>query len=391
MNPIFIGLSSIKKRDSSRFRQHLFSKLLLEKPFLRIAHQAFLKSEIRPLISFLLILYSLRRFFQIRIHLEKDRKEIAVFNYGNERRAIERVSPLENSISYGAFKLPMLPSFSMKKTLIWIRVSMKLLKKNGFLVGARQAEFLVLYGFYRNFFSRENISGQTFLSASEANPEVIAAVLAAKRTGNKTVFINHSALESEQGIFFHDEIMLSASAYAGRIQGTPRIKILDFLAKSRSLNLPNFERIKRIGIACSVVTSPELIRKTVESCLETFPNAEVVIRQHPNPTFSPVKESWLPKNPRVTVSSRKGQGPMSDLLDWDFAIAGSSSVHLDLLELGIPTVHQNIEGIDWDLYDFVGSGLVPSVNKAHEIPASMNAVYSQERWEEIFGRYCGKH
>ena len=374
MNPLTLGLASIKKRDSSRFRRRLFAEILNENLAARVAHRMFLDSRLRPAISLALLIYSWRRLFQIRARIERHHEEVAVFHFANERRAIERFGPervrRRGSISYrsihpAAFSesvrfLFFGGAFAAKKLLRSARVSMRLIEKNGFLIGARQAEFLALYGFYRNLFRRRGVRGRTFISSSEANPEIISAVLAAKSNGNKIIFINHSALEREQGIFFHDEVLISGS---------------DRIAAKRPPAPPDFTKVKRIGIACSIIADRERLRKVVTECLRTFPGAEIVIRQHPNRTFRAVSKNALPKNSRVVVSSRSRQpGLEAQSAEWNFAIAGSSSVHLDLRVLGIPTVHMNIDGIDWDPYDFAGSGLVPSAENAGDIPDRL-AVY----------------
>lgn len=360
MNFLRLGLASIKKRDSSRFRRRLFSQLRSENFLLEVAHRGFASRYFNAPVSYALVLFSMRRFFQIRENFSESSREVSVFHYSNEKRAIEKLArDSPDSISYG-FQISRVPlfafkGFSFRKCFQWLRVSRGLLKKNGFLVGARQAEFILLYGYFCKLLQRKQIRGKKFCSSSESNPEVISALLAAKKMGNKTVFVNHSALESEQGIFFHDEVLIQPT-------------------EVKQLMTPNFSQVKRVGIACSVVSDGEKMRKAVQDCLDTFPNAEVVVRQHPNPTFKEISRAALPKSERLRVSSRRHSLPFSsEAGDWDFAIAGNSSAHLDLMGFGVPTVHMNIDGIDWDPYDFIGSGLVPSVEHACDIPKKMTA------------------
>jgi hypothetical protein len=393
---IFTGLESIRKRDSSRFRKLLFARLQALNWRARLAHRAFLVPSLRPAVSAALVLYSLRRFFQLRLELGDG--DILVFHYPNEKRAVERALKASSSISYegrGEVLWLAVRELRAKKLAQWARVSMRLLRRNGFLVGARQTEFLALYGFFTRRFESQAIRSRTFLSASESNPEVIAATLAAKKAGNRLVYVAHSALERELGVFFHDEIRVPGAAYVNRV--LPHLKEP---ARSRvvvsepnrppspELRLPPTQ-VRTVGVACSIIVDPLRLESIVRQCLDAFPEARIVVRAHPNRSIE-TRSPHFPQDARVRVSERTAVTLAEEARDWDFAIAGNSSAHLDLLGLGVPTIHMNIDGIEGDLYDFIGSGLVPRAEEATDIFTRMTTLYSGPAWRGVRASFIGE-
>jgi hypothetical protein len=398
MGEIALGLTSIRKRDSSSTRRKLFSALVAEKRLVRAAYRAFQSRSLRPAVSLALLAYSLRRLFQIRFRLSGP--EIRIYHYLNERRAVERVSSgTSGAIWYGSWPSPASLRFlSLGKARQWIRVSMRLLERNGFLIGARQAEFLLLYGFSARVFAAMEIRGRTFISASESNPEIIAVTLAARRSGNRTVFVNHNAVEREAGTFFHDEIRVPGVAFVEKIRANlarglpgPRFVVAGTPAPRPVVRLPDFARVGRIGIVCSVIAKEGELRRAIESCLRAFPRAEVVVRPHPNRSIARLSRAELPEDPRVRLSSGPFVPVSIEGRSWDFAIVGNSSSHLELLAAGVPTIYLDLDGLDDDLFDFVSAGLVPGITGASldpgDLAARMSSVYAQERWAGIYARY----
>lgn len=396
---IALGLTSIRKRDSSSTRRKLFAALVAEKRLVRAAYRAFQSRRLKPWVSVALLAYSFRRLFQIRFRLNGT--EVRIFHYLNERRAVERISTGDSgAIWYGGW--PSLGNlrftFSLRKTRQWARVSMRLLERNGFLIGARQAEFLLLYGYCARVLEAQGVRGRTFISASESNPEIIAVSLAARRNGNRTVFVNHNAMEREAGTFFHDEILVPGVAFAEKVRSNlarvapgPNIIVSGSSGPRPVPRLPDFDRIERIGIVCSVITAPGGLRRTIETCLRAFPNAKILVRPHPNRSIARVASAELPPDPRVHLSKGAFAPLATEAGDWDFAIVGNSSSHLELLAAGVPTVYLDIDGLDDDLFEFVGQGLVPGISGGSLDPkhlaARMTSVYARDRWAEIYARY----
>lgn len=398
-----IGLGSIARKDRSDLRRFFFERLLEVNGMARLAFKAYERPSLRGIISHALVLRPLVSVISARIDIPPNATLISVYNTRNEHRALAGLRAPASArgwVSYRWSVIGFLEGLSWLAGRLWkfnkarqaYRVSRRLVRKGGFLVGGRQAEFLLLYSYFYERFGKQGVRGKEFASSTESNPEVIAPLLAARRLGAETTYVDHGFLDKDLGIFFHDRLVLSCEALWNRIEARvlpplrPSIDWARPRSESLGLRVPDFSRIRHVGIVGSLAMSRDKYLRVVSDCLAEFPSALISVKPHPNPVITGSFYRKLPRQERVRILPAT-----DDLLkaaqSWDFAIAGGTCAHLELLQAGIPTVYVDIDGYERDPKGFVDSGILPEARSASQIARLMPETYGNPGWSERFTRF----
>lgn len=374
-----LGLLSIYKKDSSAFRKLMFSELCRRSFLASFANEAYKRNYARPLVTALLIIYSLRRVLTFQI---KNADTLGIASYENERRNIQQflktfsgsphISNYQWRVSSLAENVPYLVRFLCSGKMQLFEVLKALSRKNDFLVFARQTEFVVLYSYF-TFLSRQKIFSPTVMViSSESNPEVIAPALALNDQ-TVSIYVNHGYLNKDQGHFFHDHFVLSFPSLAARMKGD-----LHFL-KSHSVSVKRIYELKKILIVTSIVLDESKVIHLASSLAETFPAAEIIIRLHPNKMLTGNREPELKSLSNVTISA--GSYPIEqDLNDSDLVIGGETTALLDALLAGIPVLHWKLDEIQYDHYGLVFEGIIPAMPNTNDVIRVANDHYHSEIW-----------
>jgi hypothetical protein len=397
-----IGLGSIARKDETALRRFFFDKLLETNRAARLAFRAYEHPVLRGIVSHALVLRPLVRVISARLEIPPNATLICVCNSSNERRALVMlrdggdrgwisyrwsVSGLIAGSAWLAGRLR-----NLRKARQAYRVSLRMVKRRGFLVGARQAEFALLYSYFYDRLGKKGVRGKTFACSTESNPEVIAATLAARRLGAPITYVDHGFLDRDLGIFFHDRLVLSCEALLSRVEAgllpglRPSIDWARSARESRGLRIPDFKSIRHVGIVGSLAMSRENYLRVVAECLVEFPSAVISVKPHPNPVFTGSFYSKLPEQSRVRVIPAK-ESLLKAAESWDFAIASGTCSHLELLRAGIPTIYMDIDGYERDPKGFIGSGILPEAHSASEIAARIQEKYGCAGWKDRFARF----
>ncbi|HUP56335.1 MAG TPA: hypothetical protein VM598_02710 [Bdellovibrionota bacterium] len=401
---VSIGLGSIARKDTSGMRRYFFERLLEANWMARLAFRAYGHPHLRPLVSRALVLRPLVRVLSAGLEIPPNVARIDVYNYSNERRALAAFRDGQDGargfISYRWSLSGFLHGSAWLAGRLWnarkarqaFRVSLRAVKKRGFLVGGRQAEFLLLYAYFHDRLAKAGVRGKTFACSTESNPEVIAALLAARGLGNRTTYVDHGFLDKDLGIFFHDRLVLSSEALLGRIETRllPGLRPTVGWARSRNetrgLRIPDFRAIRHVGIVCSIAMIRENYLRVVSECLAEFPAALISVKPHPNPAFTGSFFRKLPEHGRVRILPAKAS--LSEAAEsWDFAIGGGTCAHLELLQAGIPSIYMDIDGYERDTKGFIGSGILAEARSASEIATLIPETYGSAGWRDRFSRF----
>jgi hypothetical protein len=390
MNYLRIGLINIKAKDSSHLRRIIFNeymKTLYFSSFLKpiLLNRLFLPFQ---LLAFFIPLFRLLH-FQRTTH-QKGKTDI-LYEYENERRHLNSKfgKELHSEMTYKGFPrfdhfLCILGGIKYLPRLVILYNA--LLKKNGFLVAARQIDFIVSYCFFDSHFSLGNAPIQLAIS-TESNPAIIAAALAAQKKNSLIIFTNHGHLDRDLGFFFHDKIIVDSLCLKDITtsfllkKNTP-IELTSPIPSMFPIKTMHLNQIFSIGIVSSLCCDLQKLERAISLIKQVFPMSSIEIRLHPNKIFQSKIISWYQ---RVNITHLKLVFPIKwhkSNLSWDFAIVGNSSAALDLLKIGIPVVGFELDNFRQDMYGFLAKGLIIEATDFSSILTEINKHYSAPEWQE---------
>jgi hypothetical protein len=401
MSGLYLGLGSVRKKDNSSLRAGMFHDLIQSRLIYKIVYKWAQIPVIGVPASFAFTFYALFRIFHVHIQMNHRPGLIAVYQYDNETRCIKARSkrPIEEFITFKKSFLEVKPllaviSYCLKSLLSLpktMRVSQKLIKKYGILIGTRQTQVICVYAFFKDYFSRLDMSDSRIVISTESNPDVIAVALAGKLYKSKIIYVNHSFLDSHLGLFFHDELVVQGKALLSIIENNlaaknvPAVKIIGPYFDTKPLRLP-LNLVKTVGIVCSLGPNVAQIELLISQLTKKYHNVEVEVRLHPNKLLSGYLIERLETYPAVKIVPSMDWAK-ADYRHWDFAIAANTSAHIDLIGKGIPTVGYDFDNHPDDMYDFYNKGFVPKVQDVMKVEETINLFYSNVDWKNICFSY----
>lgn len=395
MGHLFLGLKSIKMKDSSKHRGILFQnyidtsllyKLILKNPFAQTRFY-------QKLISYLFSLYSLLNTLKVSFDFKSDQQFITVYEHYNEIRCIKARLSAEQFSHSGFITFPKkINSWALKQFIGHIgfsfrifRLSAKLIQKNGILIGTRQGQFLFFYSLTSKI---KNLASVPLIISTESNPNVIGIALAAQKNGHKVIYINHGFLDSDLGLFFHNQVVAQGDALIDRIRpfifSNPILSNVGAYYPVQALKVP-VPKIQVVGIVLSLNPVESKIINLIKQIGSIHPEVRIEIRPHPNLIFSSELTLNLKENSKISVLNP------TDWLhfhtEWDLAIAGNTSAHIDLIAKGIPCIGMNIDQNPEDIYGFYKNQFILKVDYHNDIHHDLNAFYDNEEWNHKKSAY----
>ncbi|WP_200196142.1 hypothetical protein [Halorhodospira abdelmalekii] len=120
--------------------------------------------------------------------------------------------------------------------------------------------------------------------------------------------------------------------------------------------------VQSIGLSINQLDTRDEIQDAVDQCILRFPNLKK-IRIRPHPSLRPNDYSYASSHISLTVN----RGPLERFFEGiDLHIAGSSMMHLDALQNGVPTAITE-DGIQKDHYGFFDLGMAKRLRDASEL------------------------
>lgn len=402
MSGLYLGLGSVRKKDNSSLRAGMFHDLIQSRFIYKIVYKWAQVPLIGVPASLAFTFYALFRIFHVHIQMNLRPGLIAVYQYDNETRCIKARSkrPIEEFVTFKKSFLEVKPFLfvisycwrsllSLHKT---IKISQKLIKKYGILIGTRQTQVICVYAFFKDYFSRIDMSESRIVISTESNPDVIAVALAGRLYKSKVIYVNHSFLDSHLGLFFHDELVVQGKALLDIIENNltskeykPVVKMIGPYFDTEPLRLP-LNNVKTVGIVCSLGPNVSQIESLITQLTKKYQNIEIEVRLHPNKLLSGYLIERLETYSAVKLVPSMDWAK-ADYRHWDFAIAANTSAHIDLIGKGIPTVGYDFDNHPDDMYDFYNKGFVPKVQDVMRVEETINLFYSNGDWKNICFSY----
>ena len=389
MGHLFLGLKSIKMKDSSKHRGILFQnyintfflyRWILNNPFSQ-------KHFYQRFISYIFSVYGLLNTSKISFDFKKNQQFITIYEHHNEFRSIKARLP-DGDFSYSGFirfpgkiNLWVLKQFfaNLSLTLRLFKLTAKLIQKNGVLIGTRQGQFIFLYSLTHKI----KMGSIPLIISTESNPNIIGIALAAQKNGHKIIYINHGFLDSNLGLFFHDKIVAQGDALINRIKpfilSNPTVCNVGSYYPVLAMKIP-ITKIQVVGIVLSLNPIESKISDLILNIKKAHSDVRIEIRPHPNLIFSSQLTKNLKENNNVVVL------PPTDWLnfhnEWDLAIAGNTSAHIDLIAKGIPCIGMDIDKNPDDIYGFYQDHFILKVDYHNNIHNDLNSFYDKEEWNQ---------
>ena len=389
MGHLFLGLKNIKMKDSSNHRGILFQnyintsflyRLILKNP---LAQTDFYQNFISYLFSF----YSLLNTLKVSFNLKSTSQYITIYEHNNEIRCIkarlfDEYFSSSGSITFSKrINLWVLGQFfsNFGFSLRLVKLSAKLIQKNGVLVGTRQGQFLFFYALTHKI----EMDSLPLIISTESNPNVIGIALAAQKKGHEVIYINHGFLDANLGLFFHNRIVAQGDALINRIKplilSHPIINNVGSYYPVLPLKIP-ISKIQVVGIVLSLNPVESKLLNLIINIGKIHPDVRIEIRPHPNLIFSGQLTQKLRQNNKVSVLNPTDW--LNFRNEWDLAIAGNTSAHIDLIAKGIPCIGMSIDQNPDDMYGFYQDHFILKMDYHQHIQNDLNAFYNNMEWNQ---------
>ncbi|MFT2008779.1 hypothetical protein ACMA1I_08910 [Pontibacter sp. 13R65] len=222
-------------------------------------------------------------------------------------------------------------------------------------------------GFYEVYLNKlEYYSPKCIVFANDHNPDARAMLLAAKKAGIKTVYIQHASvspnfppLEFDLNLL-EGEDSLNKYKRCGSINGKVDLigmpKADAYVAHRNQSNV-----IRTIGIGSNLMDHTSELEALVNRITAALPEVHLVVRPHPRDQrdFNFLKQI----SPLVSISPSLTEAAFDYLRKIDVQISANSGIHLEAVLLNVWSIYFNLNPKEQlqDYYGFVENGLVDAV------------------------------
>jgi hypothetical protein len=396
----------VVRADSDPTRQALFSTLLDAHVTVRLAYRLHERMRSTPFAAILIGAVGLASFASLARSGRRGARVLAVAQHANALRQVERVfswiAPTEGSIVRAslrpwtlAARLPACARLRPGRARRLLRIIRRIDGRYGFLVACRAAAAVASYARALAIFRADRPG--VLLVSSDANPEELGFLAAARAQRIPHVFISHAypTYLSPPLDFTLSILEGEAAVHARRRKGPVRGEVLlaGVEGDSAQMDPTRFERPNPVvGIFTSKALSWPTFAAIVDDCRRHLHAREIVIRWHPSMLERPRLGHVLSDRSAVVETPRSAQlADVARRCDWVIADE-NSNVHLPVLKLGIPTVAVKHLGIypesRADQYGFIANRVIPApLPSVREMQPGPLAAFFSGSWAERFGRY----
>lgn len=308
------------------------------------------------LISYLLIRFSRNRkcVSMLKLNTEmKSYKDIFAKN-------CDKINLIHHSLLGLFFSIkPLIHQFSLKKVITDFSILGKILKRYDLFIALRAIQYLAYY----DRFDFELHKGNTniVIVFTDANPHGRALMQSALKKNIKLCFISHGEPDETMppiccdiAYLFGERSLLRYRKNRSHIGKVLYYGHKDIFKKIREVD---FRKNVQIGIFLSKSTNLDEVVKLIFLLKKTFKNCTILIRKHPNMDLTRREEKMLLRSFAVQISD--GKSLDRDIEKCDFVLAGETTVHLDVLLRGRPSLYyRNLEKNFFYRYDYVKEEII---------------------------------
>lgn len=208
--------------------------------------------------------------------------------------------------------------------------------------------------------------------ANDHNADARAMLLAAKKAGIKTAYIQHASVSTIFPPLQFDLNLLegqdSLDKYkaCGPVEGEVKLVGMpkaDAYVKYRQYG----NSIKTIGISCNLLDNIAEIEALVGLLVQDFPTINFLLRPHPRDkrSFSAI----LNISSRIGISDSQIEPTFDFLQQIDVQLSGNSGIHLEAVLLNVWSIYYNFNQQEplHDYYGYIANGLVDAPASYQEL------------------------
>jgi hypothetical protein len=394
MQPAHLLTYAVKQQIESDQRdcaRELIRFVLDERPALRVLDRILRRNKANAIPVVFALANGLRCF--TRLHASSGTGgALACGLRPNERRALDEVRALVPDLAWDdvQFDLKRAPA-SLSLELFrdakrMMRIARRLQEDTDLVAWLRAIELIGYYARLGQLLTQGR--HRVAVLSTYTNPWGIALNIAARRRNIPVVLVTHGSPVGKITRLDYDVAIVdshvSAAAFreAGCRIGSTIVRSVQ--SKYRVMK-PDGASPLTVGVFLSKYPAPA-VRSWIDHLLQRREVARIVVRAHPaNPAPNVLRE--LARYSRVEVST--AATCLADLHRCDVAIAGNSSVHLESVTAGTPTVFvPALDGDALDSYGFANSGLVLTVAKPDELSLpALHRFYAASGWTDVLRTY----
>lgn len=353
-------------KDNTDFKHDLFLFYIKKKKYLFILYRLaarFKDGFLGSVTGFLFYLIT-----YLSISFPKNRKYVSMVRLKTEKNSYrdifgancDKINLIRHSllISFSSIK-SLVRLFSSKKVIHDFRILGIILKRYDLYVSLRSIQYLAYFDRFKCEIDKKN-TGMVIIF-TDANPHGRALMQLARKKNITLCFISHGEPNEPIPPIYCDFVYLLGEKSLRRYkENKSRFgKVLYYGHKDvfKEIGEIEFKKALRIGIFLSKSTNLNKVVKL--NCLleKTFKCEAILIRKHPNMDLSKKEEKMLLENPIVQMS--EGKSTDRDIEKCSFIVAGDSTVHLDVLLRGRPSLYyRHLERNFFDRYGYVKEGII---------------------------------
>lgn len=228
--------------------------------------------------------------------------------------------------------------------------------------------------------------------ANDHNADARAMLLAAKKLGIKTAYVQHSSVSNLFPPLLYDLSLLegqdSLDKYrqCGPVEG--QVELVGMPKADRFAAFRNQHySIRTIGIGCNLMDLTEEVKQLLLHISRDFPSLRIILRPHPRDKRD---YSFIRKiSPSISLSDSREQTAFDFLKGLDVLISGNSGIHLEAVLLNVWSIYFNFNPSEklHDYYGYVAHGMVDAASSYSELKPLLRQGMSQKPDVYLRARY----
>lgn len=261
-------------------------------------------------------------------------------------------------------------------------------RKGTFLTCFRLSETLWHYVCAQDELRRTPARG--IVTATNYSPTACALIAAARSRHIPVVYTFHAIIPYDAVMpkleadlaFLYSKKAIDAFAVYGGVQAK-RIQFFGLPGESVPMRMAgSIDEVETVGVFLTAYTIQDAFVSLIRD-LSSYANVKrIVIRPHPLKDANP-DMSFVPQFPKVEIDS-SGRAP-DTARKCQVVIAGSSSVHIEVLKSGTPSLYwEGFDTIGPDYYRFIRDGVVAEVKDISKIDWRAIQKFYGDGWTERF-------
>jgi len=395
------ALRIVRRMETSAARSAVFEEIKRKNRLYRLVDSLYARAGSRLMQPLALLLYMLKCAASTSPGGARDAEAVAVFTFGNERHAIERVAALVPDVRLLCISFSrrhMLDRNQLAAVLQMLKAAPRLwpflvalAKRYSFMPSARMASALAFYmRFSRLFADRPQLHAAVV--ASNYSPDALGLAAAAHLFERRVIYVNHAPVAAngalvppvlaDCAVFYGDAIRQTYERYS---RCNADVALIGQPVPAQPLRWS--DDVKCVGIFLTALTKTEAVADLVQKIRDCMPGVRLLIRNHPVALLKSDFTDLVAGDDKVEVTI--GNPLEEEIAAGDLIVCGNSGVALNALSGGRPVAYvDSLDSLEFDYNGFVAAGLVCHVpGWSDDIYLRLKRFYLKPRWQSVMRSY----